>query len=129
MRPNLVVIGAAKCGTTSLHEYLNAHPQIAMSREKELDFFVAEKNWSRGLDWYEAQFEDAPIRGESSVSYAAFPEYQGVPERIVRALPDARVIYLVRDPVERVVCTSSTTRSAIPVNRSTCWPRLTWAGG
>jgi hypothetical protein len=38
--PNLLVIGAAKCGTTSLHEHLNAHPEIAMSRENELDFFV-----------------------------------------------------------------------------------------
>jgi Sulfotransferase domain len=103
MRPNLLVIGAAKCGTTSLHEYLNAHPAIAMSREKELDFFVEEKNWGRGLDWYEAQFDDAPVRGESSVSYAAFPEYEGVPERIAAALPDVRLVYLVRDPVERVV--------------------------
>jgi hypothetical protein len=40
MLPNLLVIGAAKCGTTSLHEHLNAHPEIAMSRENELDFFV-----------------------------------------------------------------------------------------
>jgi hypothetical protein len=102
MRPNLLVIGAAKCGTTSLHAYLNAHPEIAMSRE-DLDFFVEEKNWSRGLEWYEAQFEDAPARGDSSVSYAAFPEYRGVPDRIARTLPDARLIYLVRDPVERVV--------------------------
>ena len=103
MRPNLLVIGAAKCGTTSLHEYLSAHPEIEMSRDKELDFFVEEKNWNRGLEWYEAQFGDAPVRGESSVSYAAFPEYDGVPERIARVLPDARLIYLVRDPVERVV--------------------------
>jgi Sulfotransferase domain len=102
MRPNLLVIGAAKCGTTSLHAYLNAHPEIAMSRE-DLDFFVEEKNWSRGLEWYEAQFVDAPARGDSSVSYAAFPEYRGVPDRIARTLPDARLIYLVRDPVERVV--------------------------
>ena len=103
MLPNLLVIGAAKCGTTSLHEYLNAHPEISMSREKELDFFVAEKNWGRGVGWYEAQFEDAPARGESSVSYTAFPEYRGVPERIGEALPEARLIYLVRDPVERIV--------------------------
>jgi hypothetical protein len=101
--PNLLVIGAAKCGTTSLHEYLNAHPEIAMSREKELDFFVEEKNWGRGLDWYEAQFEDAQVRGESSVSYAAFPEYRGVAERIARVVPEARLVYLVRDPVDRIV--------------------------
>lgn len=103
MRPNLLVIGAAKCGTTSLHEYLDAHPQIAMSRQKELDFFVAEKNWGRGLDWYEAQFRPAQVRGETSPSYSAYPFYSGVPERIRDVLPEARIVYLVRDPIERIV--------------------------
>jgi hypothetical protein len=103
MRPNLLVIGAAKCGTTSLHQYLNAHPQIAMSRQKELDFFVAEKNWGRGLDWYEAQFSPAQVRGETSPSYSAYPFYLGVPERIRRVLPEARIVYLVRDPIDRIV--------------------------
>lgn len=42
--PNLIVIGASKCGTTSLHRYLNRHPQIAMSRDKELNFFIEEQN-------------------------------------------------------------------------------------
>src|SRR5205823_6451274 len=43
--PNLVVIGGLKCGTTSLHHYLNLHPEVEMSRPKELNFFVAELNW------------------------------------------------------------------------------------
>jgi hypothetical protein len=103
VRPNLLVIGAAKCGTTSLHEYLDAHPQISMSRQKELDFFVAEKNWRRGLDWYEAQFPPAQVRGETSPSYSAYPFYLGVPERIHNVLPEARIVYLVRDPIERIV--------------------------
>ena len=103
MLPNLIVIGAAKCGTTSLHEYLDLHPEVAMSREKELDFFVEEKHWGRGVEWYAAQFEDAPVRGESSPSYTAYPRYRGVPERIRRVVPDAKLVYLVRDPVERIV--------------------------
>ena len=49
--PNLVVIGGLKCGTTSLHHYLNLHPEIAMSRPKELNFFVSELNWPLGRDW------------------------------------------------------------------------------
>src|SRR5688500_7217229 len=49
--PNLIVIGGLKCGTTSLHHYLNLHPGIAMSRPKELNFFVAELNWELGADW------------------------------------------------------------------------------
>jgi hypothetical protein len=102
--PNLLVIGAAKCGTTSLHAYLDAHPDIAMSAPKELNFFVAELNGGRGLDWYERQFDaSAPVRGESSPAYTNYPFYAGVPERIRAALPDLRLVYLVRDPIERIV--------------------------
>lgn len=103
MLPNLIVIGGQKCGTTSLHNYLAAHPQIAMSREKELDFFTS---WGqrRGLAWYEQHFtQHAPVRGESSPAYAAWPHILGVPEAIHELLPDVRLIYLVRDPVERIV--------------------------
>jgi hypothetical protein len=74
-----------------------------MSREKELDFFVEEKNWGRGVAWYGDQFDDAPVRGESSVTYSAWPEYRGVSERVATVLPEVRLVYLVRDPVERVV--------------------------
>jgi hypothetical protein len=101
--PNLIVIGAAKCGTTSLHEYLDLHPEISMSREKELNFFVPEKNLGRGVDWYKRQFRDAPIRGESSPSYAAYPNYDGVPDRIRELIPEVQLVYLVRDPIERVI--------------------------
>ena len=55
--PNLIVIGGLKCGTTSLHHYLNLHPEIAMSRPKELNFFVAELNWPLGPSWYASHFE------------------------------------------------------------------------
>jgi hypothetical protein len=103
MLPNAIVIGAAKCGTTSLHEYLDLHPEIAMSREKELNFFVAEQNWSRGLAWYEAQFGDAPIRGESSPAYTVHPLRPGVPERMSATIPGVRLVYLVRDPIDRIV--------------------------
>jgi hypothetical protein len=101
--PNLLVIGAAKCGTTSLHEYLDLHPEVAMSREKELDFFVEEKSWGRGVEWYERQFAAAPVRGESSPSYTAHPRYRGVPERIRRVVPEAKLVYLVRDPIDRIL--------------------------
>jgi hypothetical protein len=103
--PNLVVIGAARCGTTSVHHYLDAHPSIAMSRLKELHFFVAESNWSRGLAWYESQFPDAgaAVRGETSPSYTHWPRTEGVPERIAATLPDVKLVYLVRDPVERTL--------------------------
>src|SRR5215212_8193151 len=104
MLPNLVVIGAARCGTTSLHRYLHLHPDIAMSGEKELNFFSFDARWQRGISWYERQFPSGtPVRGESSPSYSIYPRSPNVPARMARVVPDARLIYLVRDPVERVV--------------------------
>jgi hypothetical protein len=101
--PNLVVIGAQKCGTSGLHYYLSLHPEIAMSSPKELNFFIAERNWARGVEWYVRHFDpDARVRGESSPNYSAYPHHAGVPERMHSLIPDARLIYLVRDPVERI---------------------------
>jgi hypothetical protein len=101
--PNLIVLGAQKCGTSGLHFYLDLHPEIAMSTPKELNFFIAERNWNRGLDWYGEHFEsDAAIRGESSPNYSTYPHHLGVPERMHHVVPDAKLIYLVRDPVERI---------------------------
>lgn len=100
------MIGAQKCGTTSLHSYLNAHPEIAMSVPKELDFFggAGFANWDRGVDWYRAQFDsEAPVRGESSPSYTAYPFVAGTPERIHALVPDAKLVYMVRDPIERLL--------------------------
>lgn len=102
--PNLVIIGGQKCGTTSLHYYLGLHPEIAMSRTKELDFFIETRGWPHGIDWYAAQFDSAaPIRGEASPAYTIFPLHQGVPERMHSVLPDAKLVYLVRDPIDRIV--------------------------
>ena len=61
--PNFVIIGSQKCGTTALHAYLSRHPQISMSRPKELNFFIEERNWPRGVEWYQSQFDaDAPTQ-------------------------------------------------------------------
>jgi hypothetical protein len=102
--PDVIVIGATKCGTTSLHHYLGLHPQIGMSAFKEPDFFVLERNWNRGLDWYRSQFQgEAPVHGEVSPKYTAYPEFQGVPERLSQVVPHAKLIYLMRDPINRMV--------------------------
>jgi sulfotransferase family protein len=102
--PNLIVIGAGKCGTSSLHRYLDLHPEISMSRPKELDFFASDMNWSRGIAWYERHFREAAfVRGESSVTYSEFPHRDGVPARMAQVIPEAKLIYLVRDPIDRIV--------------------------
>src|SRR6476660_6254958 len=103
--PNLVVVGGLKCGTTSLHHYLNLHPEIAMSRPKELNFFVSELNWPLGRDWYAGHFDpSARIRGESSPHYTNRPSFNEVPGRMRELLgSDVRPVYVVRDPIDRML--------------------------
>lgn len=103
--PTFLIIGAQKAGTTSLYRYLRDHPQVFMPKLKEPDFFVAERTWNRGLGWYEALFDPADgarAVGEASTTYTMFPMYDGVPERIVEVVPDIRLIYVLRDPIERM---------------------------
>jgi hypothetical protein len=98
------VIGGLKCGTTSLHHYLNLHPQIGMSRPKELNFFVAELNWPLGVGWYSSYFDaETPLRGESSPHYTNRPWFGGVVERMSSLLAEPRIIYMVRDPIDRML--------------------------
>ena len=101
--PNLIVIGAQKCGTSGLHYYLSLHPEVSMSDPKELNFFIEERNYPRGLEWYSRQFDPAArCRGESSPNYTAYPQHLDVPERMAATVPGARLVYIVRDPIERI---------------------------
>jgi len=85
-----------------MFEYLRHHPQIFVPRAKELSFFG--EHWDRGLAWYESQFAgagDAVAIGEASPQYTMYPSRRGIAERIAKSLPDVRLIYLMRDPIER----------------------------
>jgi hypothetical protein len=104
MLPDFIVIGAMKCGTTSLHHYLGHHPEIGMSKKKELNFFVEDGRWSKGLEWYQSNFKGpARIYGEASPKYTSFPTSPGIPERMHAVVPQAKLIYIVRDPIERIL--------------------------
>jgi hypothetical protein len=103
--PTFIIIGAMKASTTSLFDRLATHPDVGTSSIKEPEFFIAEKNLGRGLDWYEALFagtEGAVARGEASTSYSKCGQFPGVPARIHAVVPDVRLIYLLRDPVDRI---------------------------
>jgi hypothetical protein len=92
-----LIIGAMKSGTTSLRAYLDAHPQAFCARE--IHFF--NKFFDRGPDWYRAQFADAggvPAVGEKCPEYLY---YADVLERIASALPDAKMIVILRNPIDR----------------------------
>jgi Sulfotransferase family len=109
--PNLFVIGAAKAGTTSLHHYLDQHPEIQMSANKEPRFFAGPESGIpyppdrvSSLEEYERLFDHSfEIRGEASTDYAAHPRRQGVPRRIRELIPEAKFVYLVRDPIDRTI--------------------------
>lgn len=109
--PNLFIPGAAKAGTTSLHRYLDEHPEIFMSEEKEVHFFTRE--WeateddpdarAEALERYRARFADGAEtawRGESTPAYL---HWSGVDERIHRTVPEARFVISLRDPIERAL--------------------------
>lgn len=101
--PDLVLIGAAKCGTTSLHAYLDQHPDIAMAALKELRFFQ-DPDGASWQSWYEEQFAStAAVVGESSTMYTRSPALPGCAARMAALVPGARLIYMVRDPVDRAV--------------------------
>jgi hypothetical protein len=112
--PTFLVIGSMKSGTSSLHHYLGEHPQIQkLPAMKETNFFSGppegipyppgSKRIERLKDYeglFDSEFE---VRGEASPCYALYPRRKGVPERIKDVVPGAKLIYLVRDPIDRAV--------------------------
>jgi hypothetical protein len=108
MLPTVIVIGAMKGGTSSLHRYLNAHPEICMSRTKETNFFIRKGDVERDESYYDRQFRGGRWRrvrhyGESSPNYTKWPAVEAVPERMHRLVPQAKLVYVVRDPIERMI--------------------------
>jgi len=96
--PDFLILGAQKAGTTALYAYLRWHPQITGPSFKEVSFF--DRHYARGERWYRAHM---PVRrggivGEASPSYLFHPS---APERVARMLPGARLIALLRNPVDR----------------------------
>lgn len=99
--PTFVVVGTAKAGTTSLHAYLGQHPDISMSIVKEPQYFN-DPDGEQWIDYYLSNFDETKaVRGESSTIYSRHPTVPGVPERMAAAVPDLKIIYMVRDPVDR----------------------------
>lgn len=117
-KPNLFIIGAMKSGTTSLHQYLSEHPDISMSTFKEPSYFLTPEEvrdvyfeaWAQGFwkseNTYLALFPDADkktIIGESSTNYTKMNKVTCCAEKIKTFNPDAKFIYLMRDPVHRTI--------------------------
>jgi len=98
--PGFLVIGAQRAGTTSLFQCLGRHPELSAAPIKEVHYFDA--HYHRGLDWYRAHFPlgRRGIAGEATPYYLFHP---AVPWRVRAALPDVRLIAILRNPVERAL--------------------------
>lgn len=117
-RPNVFLIGSMKAGTTFLSELLSTHPAVFMSLPREPCHFAdpraLRKTWpvmyrqgywrsaERYLNLF-AKAGDAKIIAEGSTVYTQAPRFAQVPERILEACPEARFVYIIRDPIERTL--------------------------
>jgi len=105
MRPNFLIIGTAKAGTTSLSLSLNEHPDVFVSGPDEVHFFSFDELYSRGPEWYETLFAEARgcrAVGEKSNSYTVRRHYPEAPRRIAEYDPSTKLIYMVRHPLKRI---------------------------
>jgi hypothetical protein len=142
--PDFLIIGAAKSGTTTLHDLLDRHPALYMSPVKEPSFFSYQPgaptfrgwnmmrtyyadsrrkagldpdpltehgdrppqdlDWSAFLPWYQSLFAPAApgqLRAESTTNYTQWPQWPDVPARLASLVPGAKLIYIMRHPVDR----------------------------
>lgn len=102
--PNFLCIGAPRCGTTWLYRCLQEHPEAFVSEKKEPCFFITSgyrSSWNKGLEWYKSLFSFSndfiKAWGEMSVRYYY---YENTPRLVAENLPDVKLIYLIRHPVE-----------------------------
>jgi hypothetical protein len=106
--PNFIIIGASRCGTTSLYYNLNKHPNVYAGAAKSSSFF--DKNFHNGLNYYRSHFPIKPklflnnegknifVTGEASTSYLLNPI---VPEKIFKTIPNVKLIAIIRNPIDR----------------------------
>lgn len=95
-----MIVGAQKSGTTSLYDYVTRHPDVTPAVRKEVHYLDA--HWDRGEEWYRSHFplrsSSRRITGEATPAYLVLPD---APGRARATFPDARLLAVLRDPVER----------------------------
>ncbi len=99
--PTLFICGAPRAGTTTLYRALRQHPDVCMSQRKETGVFL--ENYDKGLSWvvenYLTHYEGELITGEATTGHMQHPSSA---QRMAKTVPDARLIFILRDPVERI---------------------------
>lgn len=103
-RPDFIIVGAQKSGTSSLFSYLNESASLCGSTPKEIHFFDREDNFSKGNSWYEAHFLRRKGKGKHVSYFEASPSYlcrEKVPARLKTYNPDLKIIIILREPIAR----------------------------
>lgn len=105
-RPDFIVIGAMKCATSTVSDYLQRHPDVFMLADHEPRFFSHDEIFAKGTAWYEGLFDaraGEALVGENSNHYAALGLHPETVDRMAAYAPDLRLVFMVRDPIERIV--------------------------
>ncbi|WP_298845046.1 sulfotransferase [uncultured Roseobacter sp.] len=104
--PGFIIIGAMKCGTSTLQVQLAAQDGVFMTDPKEPNYFSDDDIFAKGPDWYAALFAGAgagDLTGEASTHYTKLPTWPDTVARLHAAAPDVKLIYMIRNPVDRAV--------------------------
>jgi hypothetical protein len=105
-KPDFLIIGAQKAGTTSLHYYLHQHPLLQGALGKELSFFSNDHNYDLGSEWYHSHFKDIrnPYPSKKTLFFESTPEYiynKTALKRIYKYNRNLKLIIVLREPVSR----------------------------
>ena len=109
--PDFIIIGAMKCGTSTLQAQLAAQPGVFMTTPKEPNFFSDDDIFEKGMAWYSALFDGAApgdLKGEASTHYTKLPNYPDTVSRLKQAYDEAgadypKLVYMIRNPLERAI--------------------------
>jgi hypothetical protein len=120
-KPTLFICGAPRSGTTSLYRYLRQHPDVCMSQRKETGVFL--ENYDKGLEWlaenYLTHYDGESVVGEATTGHMQHPPSA---RRMAEAIPETRLIFILRDPVERIFSHYRFHRQSGRLGRRTTFP-------
>lgn len=105
-KPDYILIGAMKCGTSTLAAQLGAQTGLFMTDPKEPNFFSDDDVFAKGADWYSALFDGAApgdLKGEASTHYTKRPELPQTLDRMTAAIDQVKLVYMIRNPMARLV--------------------------
>lgn len=106
MKVDLMIIGAQKCGTTTLYDILNLHPSLRGCRYKEPEFFSISPDWKANIDSYHSLFEqgNGVLYFEGSTTYTFYPlRNLNIWDDLFEYNRKLKFIYIVRNPIERII--------------------------